>query len=147
MTHKRSFIPRTFLAGVLIALLAPVVGMAQQKADSKTGPAAGAQPVAAPGVLVVGVLADSPADKAGVARPVRFLSPEGKHVPKLEYRAIRAGGQWLAYVNNLDAKEPCQVKLSGETKFRGVRNLTLETDLPASFTLPGGETWILRLSE
>ncbi|MHB9050042.1 MAG: beta-galactosidase trimerization domain-containing protein, partial [Pirellulales bacterium] len=92
-------------------------------------------------------LVDRLVDKAGAARPVRFLSPEGKHVPRLEYRAIRVGGQWLAYVNNLDAKEPCQVKLSGETKFRGVRNLTLETDLPAVFTLPAGETWILRLSE
>jgi hypothetical protein len=85
--------------------------------------------------------------KAGVQREVRFLSPEGKHVPGLEYRAIKAQSSWLAYVNNLDRRQARQVKLTSEIKFRGIRNLTLERDLPLSFLVPAGETFILRLEE
>jgi hypothetical protein len=85
--------------------------------------------------------------KAGVPREVRFLSQTGEHVPRLEYGAIQTAGGWLAYVNNLDRKEACQVKLASRIEFRGIRNLTLETDLPPSFTVPAGETYLLRLKE
>lgn len=85
--------------------------------------------------------------KAGVPREVRFLSPEGKRVPGLEYRAIKTPGGWLAYVDNLDRNESRQVKLSSPTEFRGIRNLTLDSDLPLDFAVPGGETYILRLKE
>ncbi len=78
---------------------------------------------------------------------VRFLSPAGRRVPRLEYGAVESPGGWLAYVNNLDAKQGQQIKLAGGLKFRGLRNLTLENDLPLEFTLPAGETWILRLRQ
>jgi len=85
--------------------------------------------------------------KAGVRRAVRFLSPDGRRVSRLEYRAIETPGGWLAYVNNLDPKNVQQIKLASRVEFRGVRNLTLENDLPLEFTLPAGETWILKLTE
>ena len=81
----------------------------------------------------------------GVSHPVRFLTPDGVHVPGLEYRAIKTADGWLAYVNNLDRQNDKQLKLASGPKLSGVRNLTLETDLPLSFTLPAGETYILRL--
>ena len=71
-------------------------------------------------------------------RNVRFLSPDGRRVPRLEYRAVETLGGWLAYVNNLDAKQTRQIKLASRVKFRGVRNLTLENDLPQECTLPAG---------
>jgi hypothetical protein len=51
----------------------------------------------------------------------------------------------LAFVNNLDRKHDREVKLATDLKFSGIRNLTLESDLTPSFTLPAGETYILRL--
>ena len=39
------------------------------------------------------------------AGPIRFLTPDGKHVSGLEYRAIKTSDGWLAYVNNLDRKQ------------------------------------------
>jgi hypothetical protein len=85
--------------------------------------------------------------KAGVPRPVRFLSPDGGRVPGLEYRAVQTATGWLAYVNNLVRKESRQAKLVSDVEFRGIRNLTLERDLPLSFTVPAGETYILKLRE
>jgi hypothetical protein len=85
--------------------------------------------------------------KAGVRRDVRFLSPSGRRVPRLEYGAVESRGRWLAYVNNLDPKQGQQIKFAGRVKFRGIRNLTLENDLPLEFTLPPGETWILELQQ
>jgi hypothetical protein len=82
----------------------------------------------------------------GVYRPVRFLTPDGAHVPGLEYRAIKTADGWLAYVNNLDRKNDKQLKLATSHELSGIRNLTLETDLPLSFTLPAGEIYILRLN-
>ncbi|MFB3894222.1 MAG: beta-galactosidase trimerization domain-containing protein [Phycisphaerae bacterium] len=92
-------------------------------------------------------LVDRLVAKAGVKRDVKFLSPDGKRVPGLEYRAVKAADGWLAYVNNLDRKDARQVKLAGDIKFTGIRNLTLDEDLPLTFTLPAGETWILKLRE
>jgi hypothetical protein len=83
--------------------------------------------------------------RAAVPRPVRFLSPDGQRVSNLEYRAVKTPSGWLAYVNNLDRKEARQLNLTSDIRFSGIRNLTLETDLPLAFTLPAGETWILRL--
>jgi hypothetical protein len=85
--------------------------------------------------------------KAGIQREIRFLSAQGKRLPGLEYRAIRTPSGWLAYVNNLDSKEALPLKLASTVQFRGLRNLTLERDLPLSFTLPAGETWIMKLKE
>jgi hypothetical protein len=85
--------------------------------------------------------------KAGVRREVRFLSPSGERVPGLEYRAIQQPGGWLAYVNNLDRKQARELKLATAFHVSGIRNRTLERDLPASFTLPAGETWILELKQ
>ncbi|MFI5378443.1 MAG: beta-galactosidase trimerization domain-containing protein [Tepidisphaerales bacterium] len=85
--------------------------------------------------------------KAGIPRPVRFLSPEGQRVSHLEYRAVKTPEGWLAYVNNLDRKEARQLKLSSDIKFTALRNLTLEADLPFTFTLPAGETWVVRLKQ
>jgi beta-galactosidase GanA len=85
--------------------------------------------------------------KAGVAREVRFLSPDGKRAAGLEYRAIKTADGWLAYVNNLNRKEAQRLKLASAIKFGGVRNLTLESDLGPAFTLSAGETWILKLTE
>jgi hypothetical protein len=90
--------------------------------------------------LMEGVLASS-----GAARPIRFLTPEGKHARGLEYRAIKTGEDWLAFVNNLDRGRDQEVKLATDLKFAVVRNLTLECDLPPKFTVPAGETYILRL--
>jgi hypothetical protein len=83
---------------------------------------------------------------AGVSRPVRFLTPDGAHVTGLEYRAIKTADGWLAYVNNLDRKHDKQLKLATGLELSRIRNLTLETDLPLGFTLPAGETYILRLN-
>jgi hypothetical protein len=85
--------------------------------------------------------------KAGIQRPVRFLSPGGNRARGLEYRAVHTASGWLAYVNNLDRKEARQAKLLSAVKFRGIRNLTLDTDLPLSFTVPAGETYILKLEQ
>ena len=82
----------------------------------------------------------------GAQSAIRFLTPEGKHVSGLEYRVINTGDGWLAYVNNLDRKQDLQVKLATDLKLRGIRNLTLETDLTPRFTLPAGETYILKLT-
>ena len=91
-------------------------------------------------------LVDRLLTNAGVAREVRFVSPDGKRAAGLEYRAIKTAGGWLAYVNNLNRKEARPLKLASGSKVSGIRNLTLQTDLPAEFTLPAGETWILRLT-
>ncbi len=85
--------------------------------------------------------------KSDIRREVRFLSPEGGRAPRLESRAIRTRDGWLAYVNNLDRKESRQLKLASPIKFSGIRNLILERDLPLSFTLPPGETWIMKLKD
>jgi hypothetical protein len=81
----------------------------------------------------------------GTERPIRFLTPEGKHVRGLEYRVIKSGEDWLAFVNNLDEKQDNEVKLATELKFGQIRNLTLESDLLPKFVVPAGETYILLL--
>jgi hypothetical protein len=91
--------------------------------------------------LMDGVLAGCAAQS-----PIRFLTPSGKHVSRLEYRAIKASDFWLAYVNNLDRKQDLQVELATDLKLSGIRNLTLESDLAPRFTLPAGETYILKLT-
>ncbi len=83
----------------------------------------------------------------GAQGPIRFLTPDGNHVSGLEYRAIKASNGWLAFVNNLDRKRDLQVKLTTSLKFSGIRNLTLESDVAPSFTVPAGETYILKLME
>jgi beta-galactosidase GanA len=90
--------------------------------------------------LMEGVLASS-----GAERRIRFWTPEGKHARGLEYRAIQSGEDWLAFVNNLDRRRDQEVNLATDLKFAGIRNLTLECDLPPKFTVPAGETYILRL--
>jgi hypothetical protein len=92
--------------------------------------------------LMDGVLAG-----CGAESPIRFLTPEGQHVSGLEYRVIKTSDGWLAFVNNLDRKRDQQVKLTAKLTFSGIRNLTLETDLAPSFTLPAGETYILKLKQ
>ena len=82
----------------------------------------------------------------GSQSPVRFLTPDGKHVRGLEYRAIRSGEGWLAFVNNLDRKHDQQIRLTANITF-SIRNLTLETDLEPSFVVPAGETYILKLTQ
>jgi hypothetical protein len=84
---------------------------------------------------------------AVVERPVKFLSPDGRRVAGLEYRAIQTNDGWLAYVNNLDRKEAKELMLSSATEFGGITNLTLARDLPTRFTLPAGETYILELKQ
>jgi hypothetical protein len=91
--------------------------------------------------LMDGVLAGCAAQS-----PIRFLTPSGKHVSRLEYRAIKASDFWLAYVNNLGRKQDLQVELATDLKLSGIRNLTLESDLAPRFTLPAGETYILKLT-
>jgi hypothetical protein len=83
----------------------------------------------------------------GAQSPVRFLTPDGRHVAGLEYRAIRTSEGWLAFVNNLDRKRDRQVTLATSLKVTDIRNLTLETDLASTFTVPAGETYILRLTQ
>ena len=92
--------------------------------------------------LMDGVLAG-----CGAQSPIRFLTPDGKHVSGLEYRAIKTSDGWLAFVNNLDRKRDRQVKLTSKLKFSGIRNLTLESDLTPSFAVPAGETYILKLTQ
>ena len=82
----------------------------------------------------------------GAQSPVRFLTADGRHVAGLEYRAIQTSEGWLAFVNNLDRKRDRQVTLATSLKVTGIRSLTLETDLAPSFTVPAGETYILRLT-
>jgi hypothetical protein len=83
---------------------------------------------------------------AGLQSPIRFLSPEGKRVSGLEYRAIKTSGGWLAFVNNLNRQHDQQIELATKLRITGVRNLTLERDLGRRFMLPAGETYILRLT-
>jgi hypothetical protein len=82
----------------------------------------------------------------GAQSPIRFLTPEGKHVSGLEYRAIKTSDGCLAFVNNLDRKRDQQVRLTANLTF-SIRNLTLETDLGPSFVVPAGETYILKLTK
>ena len=82
---------------------------------------------------------------SGAQSPIRFLTPDGKHAPGLEYRAIKSGEDWLAFVNNLDRSRDQEVRLATDLTLAGVHNLTLELDLPPRFTVPAGETYILRL--
>jgi hypothetical protein len=82
-----------------------------------------------------------------VQRPIRFLTPDNRHVRGLEYRAIKTTEGWLAFVNNLDRQRDQPIKLATQLKFNRLHNLTLEHDLPPSFTLPSGETYILKLTE
>jgi len=91
--------------------------------------------------LMAGLLAG-----CGAQSPIRFLTPDGKHVSGLEYRAIKTTDGWLAFVNNLDRKREQRVTLASDLKFKGLRNLTLESDLAHSFTVPAGETYILKLT-
>jgi hypothetical protein len=91
--------------------------------------------------LMGGVLAG-----CGAQSPIRFLTPGGKHVSGLEYRAIKTSDGWLAFVNNLDRAREQHVKLASDLKFKGLRNLTLESNLAPSFTVPAGETYILKLT-
>ena len=92
--------------------------------------------------LMDGVLAG-----CGAQSPIRFLTPEGKHVSGLEYRAIKTSDGCLAFVNNLDRKRDQQVRLTTNHTFTRIRNLTLETDLGPSFAVPAGETYILKLKQ
>ena len=85
--------------------------------------------------------------RVGLSRPVRFLTASGKRVPGLEYRAIKTPGGWLAYVNNLNRQEDCQMHLSSEILFRSIWNLTLEKNMPLNFTVPAGENYLLKLME
>ncbi len=91
-------------------------------------------------------LMDGVLTACGAQSPVRFSAPGGRHVTGLEYRAIQTSEGWLAFVNNLDRKHDLQVQLATSLKFAGIRNLTLETDLAPSFTVPAGETYILKLT-
>ena len=91
--------------------------------------------------LMDGVLA-----RCGAQSPIRFLSPDGNHVSGLEYRAIQTSDGWLAFVNNLDRQRAQQVKLAANFHFSGMRNLTLASALTPSFTVPAGETYILKLT-
>lgn len=92
--------------------------------------------------LMDGVLAG-----CGAQSPIRFLTPDGKHVSGLESRAIKTTDGWLAFVNNLDRQRDQEVKLTSKLKLSGIRNLTLESDLPPSFAIPAGETYILKLTQ
>jgi hypothetical protein len=65
----------------------------------------------------------------------------------LEYRAIKTSDGWLAFVNNLDRKRDQQVRIASNLEFSGIRNLTLESDLTPSFTVPAGETYVLKLTQ
>jgi hypothetical protein len=91
--------------------------------------------------LMDAILADRSAQS-----PIQFLTSEGKHVSGLEYRALKTEDGWLAYVNNLDRKRDQQVKLTTKLKFTAIRNLTLERALTPNFTVPAGETYLLRLN-
>ncbi len=82
----------------------------------------------------------------GAQSPIRFLTPEGRHVSGLEYRAIQTRDGGLAFVNNLDRQRDRPVRLTANLTFR-IRNLTLETDLGPSFVVPAGETYILKLTK
>ena len=82
----------------------------------------------------------------GAQSSIRFLTPEGKHVSGLEYRAIKTRDGCLAFVNNLDRRRDQQVRLTADLTF-SIRNLTLETDLGPSFVVPAGETYILKLTK
>ena len=96
-----------------------------------------------------GLKVDSKAANCGVCgaqSPIRFLTPEGKHVSGLEYRAIKTSDGALAFVNNLDRKRDQQVKLTANLPF-SMLNLTLETDSAPSFAVPAGETYILKLKQ
>ena len=84
---------------------------------------------------------------SGTEKPVRFLSSDGSRAAGLEYRAIRTNDGWLAYVNNLDRDKAKELKLTGNVAFKGITNLTLLRDLPLTFTLPAGETWVLKLNQ
>jgi hypothetical protein len=92
--------------------------------------------------LLDGVLAG-----CGAQSPIRFLTPQGKHVSGLEYRAIKTRDGWLAFVNNLERKRDLQVKLAAALKFSRLRNLTLESELTPIFVVPAGETYILKLND
>jgi hypothetical protein len=92
--------------------------------------------------LMDGVLAG-----CGAQSPIRFLTPQGKHVSGLEYRAIKTRDGWLAFVNNLERKRDQQVKLAAALKFSRLRNLTLESELTPIFVVPAGETYILKLND
>jgi hypothetical protein len=89
--------------------------------------------------LMDGVLAS-----CGSQSPIRFLTPEGKHVSGLEYRAIKTSEGWLAFVNNLDRKRDQQVRLTANVTL-SIRNLTLETEMGPRFVVPAGETYVLKL--
>jgi hypothetical protein len=91
--------------------------------------------------LMDAILADRNAQS-----PIQFLTSDGGNAGGLEYRAIKTGDGWLAFVNNLDRNRDQQVKLTTKLKFAGIRNLTLERDLTPSFTVPAGETYLLRLT-
>jgi hypothetical protein len=82
----------------------------------------------------------------GAQSPIRFLTPEGKHVSGLEYRAIKTSDGYLAFVNNLDRKHGQQVRLTSNLTY-SIRNLTLETDLGPIFLVPASETYILKLKQ
>jgi hypothetical protein len=84
--------------------------------------------------------------RCGAQSPVRFLTPDGKHFSGLEYRVIQTTDGWLAFVHNLDRQREQRVALVSDLKFKGLRNLTLESDLVPSFTAPAGETYILKLT-
>ncbi len=93
-------------------------------------------------VLMGAILTDR-----GAQSPLRFVAPDGRHVSRLEYRAVQTSEGWLAFVNNLDRQRDQHVKLATSLKVAGIRNLTLEADLAPSFTVPAGETYILRLTQ
>lgn len=65
-------------------------------------------------------------------------------VPKAK---IKTTDGWLAFVNHLDRQRDQEVKLTSKLKLSGIRNLTLESDLPPSFAIPAGETYILKLTQ
>ena len=80
----------------------------------------------------------------GLDRPIRAFAPGGAYLEGVEFRAVRDGQGYLAYLHST-VPEPREVKLTSKRPILDVFSVSAGTKQGAKMTLAPLETRILRI--